>query len=65
MHERHDHIYCLNVQEVLDEVDEIIYEILFDQDDHQDYHEKIFHAMFEFHLAINLLNKRNLRRDIR
>jgi len=58
MHEIHDRIYFLNVQEVLDEVNEIIYEILYDQDDHRDYHEKIFHAMYEFHRMINLLKKK-------
>jgi hypothetical protein len=46
MHEIHDHKYFLSVQEVLDEVNEISYEILLDQDDHQDYHERIFHAMY-------------------
>jgi hypothetical protein len=54
-HEKHDHIYRLNVQEVLDEVDEIIYEIRLDQDVHRDYHGRIFYAMCEFHPLINLL----------
>lgn len=58
MHEIHDHIYFLNVQEVLDEEEKIFYEILIDQDDHRDYHEKIFHTMHEFHLMLNLLKNR-------
>jgi len=61
MHEIHDHIYFLNVQEVLDEVNEIIYEIQLDRDDHRDCHERICHAMYEFLLVLNLFSKKKLQ----
>jgi hypothetical protein len=44
MLEIHDHIYHLNVQVVHVVKDNKIYEIHYDQDDPQDYHEKIVYA---------------------